>query len=489
MEKLKSSLYNVLTEVKETNEWLLYNILTGGIEILTAEEGRFLYEIPENKSFDVDLLTDELQIVVQALKNKGYLINSEIDEVEKYSLLYKSKQERFFSGTEKSITLTIGTTITCNMGCAYCYEFEKPNKSLRDPKIMDALIIYLEDMIQKSPVNNWLNLIVTWYGGEPLINKSAIAELTPMLMELCEKHSIVYSAKIITNGILLTPDTWRLLKDNHVTNAQITIDGSQETHDISRPLKNGNASNYTQILENISKKPAEINVTIRINTDNKIAATMPKFFSDLNDYGIWPQMHSSISLSPSWLRTYPDANETDVSGRMTNDDFFRYLLDFRQSKLRLYNFWAHTQNLKKARLSWLLPSLQDECATWTSQYSLVIDPVGNIHKCWETIHEEQKAATSVFEKYDSRDFTSYMAYDRCELNAICRNCKFLPVCDQLTCSYEVLKHHDSPPPSCTAWKNNTEDILKLQYLNMVNYPEEFAAPENMMKENTGHSNK
>lgn len=488
MEYLKLSHYSVLTHVPETSEWLLYNTLNNGVEILTDEEGKFLQEVSEEQSFAAAAY-GKFANEIEYLKKREYIVDADIDEVQRYSDRYKAKQHVFLNSPERSITLTIGTTITCNMGCAYCFEFHKPNKSLRDVKVMDALLVYLEDMVRKSPVEKWLKLIVTWYGGEPLINKQTIAELTPRLLEFCEQHNMEYNAKIITNGVLLTDEAWQILKDARVDMAQITVDGAAETHDVSRPLKNAKGENYHKIMQNISRKPDSIHVVIRINTDKKIAATIPRLFQDLYDYGIWPQKFQSVTLSPSWLRTYAEANENDTSGRMSNDDFFDYLQYFRRMKVDLYNSWAVTMDLPQAKLSWSLPSLQDECNTWVSPYSLVIDPDGNIHKCWETIHEDKKAVTSVFDKYDQNNFVNYMAYDRCELNSICRNCKYLPVCDKLTCSYEVLKHKDVPPPTCTPWKSNAEKYLKTQYLEMINHPDRMAAPVNSSKENTGHSNK
>jgi uncharacterized protein len=488
MEQLKMSHYNILTQVAETSEWLLYNVLNSGIEILTEEEGIFLSDLSRMESFSPSSY-GQFKDVIEYLKSHEYMVDANLDEVQKYSEMYKSKQQQFLHSPEKSITLTVGTTITCNMGCAYCFEFHKPNKSLRDMKVIDAIITYIQDMIDKSPVSKWISLIVTWYGGEPLINKQSILDLTPKLLKLCEENNIEYSARVITNGILLTDSAWQLLKDSHVSTAQITIDGAEETHNISRPLKSSNGENYTQILKNIARKPKEIHVSIRINTDEKIAATMPRFFQDLYDYGIWPQMSQSVNLAPSWLRTYEEAKEGETSGRMTNDEFFNYLQEFRHVKFNLYNQWAALMNLPKAKLSWILPSLKDECNTWVSPYSLVIDPDGNIHKCWETIHEDKKAVTTVFDSYDQKSFVDYMAYDRCELNAICRNCKFLPVCEQLSCSHEVLKHKDAPPATCTPWKMNTAKFLKSQYLELINNPDEMAAPFNSLKENTGHSNR
>src|SRR5690606_38706722 len=153
---------------------------------------------------------------------------------------------------------------------------------------------YIEDMILKSPVNKWINFHVTWFGGEPLVNKRAIEMLTPRFLEIRHKYQIKYQAHIITNGILLTDDTWNFLVRNQVYNAQITIDGAREIHDSNRPLKATGQENYFKILENLSKIPSEISANIRMNFDRKVVGSLKFFFSDLEKHEIWPQKFKNI---------------------------------------------------------------------------------------------------------------------------------------------------------------------------------------------------
>jgi uncharacterized protein len=129
---------------------------------------------------------------------------------------------------------------------------------------------------------------------------------------------------------------------------------------------------------------------------------------------------------------------------------------------------------------------QSTCATWASPISLVIDPNGNIHKCWETIHDDTLAPTTIFQDYNPEDFKSYSSFNRYNHSEVCRNCKFLPVCDKISCSYEALR---STVPQCTEWKYKTESYIKEQYLRMKNMPETITTPEAADAINSGHSNK
>lgn len=487
MKKLKNSFYNVLVPVSETNEYLIYNLVSGGLERLDWEEGTFLESL-QLKGSSVQLFEgDPNQFNLESLRSKGFLVDEKLDEKGCYEDFYHRKKEILYDKEEASINLTVGTTIVCNMGCPYCFEFVKPNKSLTDEENLRAIIYYLQDMILKSPVKIWKSLNVTWYGGEPLINKNAIAKLTPMLKKLCQENNMAYSANIITNGILLTAANWSLLVDNDVSNVQITIDGPQQTHEKSRPLKGKkDKKNYFQILENLSEMPKNIKASIRINTDKEIAACIDDLLRDFDIFGLWPMKYDQITFKTAWLRTYEEAAEENIENRFEVDDFFDFQENFRWKLLTRYNHWAEKQNLPKAKLRWNLPEIQDECATWVSPYSLVVDADGNIHKCWETIHDDKEAISHVSQGYKLDLHRPYMKYDRTELNAECASCKFLPVCDKLSCSHQAIK---DGKPECTSWKTKTGESLKQQYLLTVQHPDLISFPKHHSLENTGHSNK
>lgn len=482
---LKASHYNVLVPVPEEGEFLLYNTLSGGVELLGQTEGELVARITDAGAIESSGAEDQKSLL-DYLSGKGYLVPYERDEIKELHDSYARNQSTLFQREEGSIALTIGTTIVCNMGCPYCFEFVKPNKSLKADELTDSIINYLESMIRISPVKVWRNLGVCWYGGEPLINKRAIEKLTPRLRAFCAEHNMHFSAKIITNGLLLNEATWGILQQAGVDHAQITIDGAKEVHDKYRPLKQRNGKNYERILENIAAKPDDIGVTIRVNVDKQVASTFGTFFQDLKEYGIWPQKHKSVTVDTAWLRSYAEAGD-DLSGRLSNEDYFEVEQDFRRMKLKLYNEWAVENGRRPGKLQWVMPKLQEDCATWVSPYNIVLDPEGNIHKCWETIHDDKGKVAHVSEEFDIAPFKEYMAFNRSSYNPICTTCQYLPVCDKVSCSYEALKNGKPP---CTYWKTKTAPSLKEQYLLLKHNPDAIASPENLgLMTGSGHANK
>ena len=482
MELFKSNPYNILIPVEETKEFLLFNTLTGGIEVLDGEEGVLLAELFCLSYFSRDSFGDK-EYIFEYLQEREYILGESkniVDVFEKYTADNQFKN----SGT---IFLTIGTTITCNMGCPYCFEFVKPNHTLKDDKVKKQTVDYIEQIILNAD-RKIHTLSVTWYGGEPLINVKAIIDLSAGFIELTKRHGVGYEANIITNGIYLTAENVQTLIDCKVTSAQVTIDGAKKEHEKKRPLKQKGGENYFKILKNLSVIPESLRINVRVNVDKEVADSIENMLDDFNAFTIWPHKHRQFSFDPAWLRSYEEIKITDdvKETRMHVDEFFEFKQNFRLSLVRRLNAWAKKNNSKRARLKWDLPKYQSTCATWASPVSLVVDPNGFIHKCWETIHDDSRAPSSVFESYNPEIFASYSSFNRYTHSPVCRNCKYLPVCDKISCSHEAIKN---TVPQCTEWKYKTESYLREQYLRMKNEPDTIVAPESADAINTGHSNK
>jgi uncharacterized protein len=482
MKKIKTNPYNFLIPIVEENEFLLYNSLSGGLEVFGHQEGSLFSEIMSFTYYEY-YADDSNFAFIEYLLSKEYLLPFDVD-VKK---LFSKHVEKHQYKKAKTINLTIGTTITCNMGCSYCFEFVKPNHTLKSNIVKEHIAKYVEQIIDQSK-GEIETLSVTWYGGEPLINVQAIKDLSEKLIDLSLKKKLKYEGNIVTNGIYLTEDNVRLLNEFNVHSIQVTIDGAKEFHDKKRPLKQKNKRNYEVILENLSKIPndSKFGINIRMNIDKEVADSASTMLDDFNFYKIWPHKYNLVKFTPAWLRTYEeiDTSEEELELRMDIDEFFEFKQKFREELVNRYNSWAVLNKKKKAKLKWDLPMYQSVCPTWASPSSLTIDPNGNIHKCWETIHDESKAPSTVFENYSPEPFIPYSSFNRYEHNEVCTSCKFLPICDTISCSHEAI---NSKIPKCTGWKYKLEDYLEGQYLKLKYNPELIANPKNELVENTGHT--
>jgi uncharacterized protein len=487
MKRIKFSHYNELIPVDSTDEYLLYNIFTGGLHVLDKETGKVVGQLAELPGFSPEEYPQAMTELRQ-LEEGGFFVPYETDERKLYQDRYFADQLSKFSNYAH-IGVTIGTTITCNMGCPYCFEVVKPNKSLRDPSVVKGMVNYIENMINKAPTKGWNELSVIWYGGEPLINREAIRLLSESFIPLCEKYNIPYEASIITNGILLDKETWQFLKAYGVKNVQITIDGAREVHEKYRPLKNPKGSNYEKILENLSMMPRDMNATIRVNTDKNVAASLGQLLDDLRSYGIWPQRHKSVSIKLAWLRAYKGADTASMP-MMTQDEFFAAEHAFRCLMIEKFSEWPGSHGNPLPRLKWKFPEKQSDCATYVSPYFFTFDPEGNIHKCWETVHvSDHSSGHTVFEDWNPDDFRKYLDYSRTKVHPVCYDCKYNPVCEGLSCAYDALLTMEEGNFPCTAWKTQLPSYFRQMYEMMKEHPDRVAISSPKDTSHQTHANK
>ena len=487
MEKLKQSFYNELIPVEETKESLLYNIVTGGLTVVNQAVSAVLKSVSDQPHFSISEYA-EVEEELWDLHESGFLVDYHTDERAQYQANYIKTQDQKFRNNSH-IGLTIGTTILCNMGCPYCFEVVKPNKTLRDEKVIDGIGDYIEGMINTADVQHWSSLSIIWYGGEPLINKEAIEKLSERFVQMSAQYDIPYSASIISNGILLDKDTWQFLKKNQVTDVQITIDGAKEVHNKYRPLKNAKGKNYEKILENLSVMPLGMNATIRVNTDRQVANSLEQLLDDLYSYGIWPQRYDAVSIDLAWLRSYEGADTSGLAS-LSNEEFFDIRHEFRMLQSKRFNNFAEANGMPSAKVKWHLPSKQSDCATYVSPYFFTFDPEGTIHKCWETVHDTKKSSgTDVFKRWNPDDFKRYLDYSRTKVHPVCYNCKFNPVCEGLSCAYDTLESLKEEEFPCTPWKAKLPDYFKKMYAMMQERPNEVLFSQQKENELQTHSNK
>ena len=129
-------------------------------------------------------------------------------------------------------------TNKCNMQCRYCYQGEKSDKTMT----FETAKVSIDKAVQ----NNEL-VTVSFFGGEPLLNKQLLYDIVNYCEKLKKqtKHQILYS--ITTNGTLADYEFVKFCKKNKIL-VGISIDGNKESHDLNRMTKDG-SSTYEKTLD------------------------------------------------------------------------------------------------------------------------------------------------------------------------------------------------------------------------------------------------
>lgn len=457
-QQYKISHFSFSIPIYEHNETLIFNSLTGGTMTLSNKEEELFQKLSGLNYFKPGEFLPSEQNIIKTWIDKDYIIEKETDEqnfCKETISSYLSNRKKLKSDI---LSFTILPTDACNMACAYCFENNKKSKKFDNKKI-DLLEDFIKDILSKDKERILKKLHIVWYGGEPLLGKNSIEKLTQKFNTICAIYNLEYSSTIVTNGILLTKETWAFLQKSKITDVQITLDGIKEIHDKRRPLKS-KGRNFEQILDNISQMPQGIDLCIRVNTDKLIAKSFSEFLKQLDNYQIWPHRYKDIKIDIRPLRTYSYNNEKEVSDRIPFDSFDSILHDLRKQKLKYFNAWAEKNNVKKGKLEFRLPKniLNDLCQTIYNPYSMVVDPEGYIYNCWEYIGDKEKQLFSIEEHYDKNKVLENRNIDSV-LEDKCYTCKFLPVCSNISCPRAMFELGQ-----CLFNEEQFKQDIKKQYL-------------------------
>lgn len=142
------------------------------------------------------------------------------------------------------LSLILLPTERCNFRCTYCYEDHEAGRM--SPRVVGAIKALLD---RRAPTLRSLH--ISWFGGEPLLAKQTIREISGHAAALARRDApLAYSANMTTNGYLLDAEYARELVDLGVTFFQISLDGPPAVHDRSRIKANGDGS-FARIWDNL----------------------------------------------------------------------------------------------------------------------------------------------------------------------------------------------------------------------------------------------
>lgn len=187
-----------------------------------------------------------LENVPESLINKGIITTTET-EIE----LLKKLKEQIKDKQFQSLYLISSTS--CNLDCDYCFYRSSSSKSLNHRQNMSIdiakkAILDFKKIVQNNLKNSDYWQQVTFYGGEPLLNKNMIYQAIPFVRKNFDKDT---NLVINTNGVLIEKNDIKLFKDNDVE-VQISLDGDREKHDLHRKTQNGEPT-YNVVLNNMKR--------------------------------------------------------------------------------------------------------------------------------------------------------------------------------------------------------------------------------------------
>ncbi|MGB9485482.1 MAG: radical SAM protein [Terriglobia bacterium] len=172
---------------------------------------------------------------------------------------------RDYFTTSEILHLAILPTEKCNFRCVYCNQTFLVGAMKRETVegIQSLLISRKRDLKQ---------LIISWFGGEPLLAYSTIVGLMAFIAEYINVNGgPTLKSGMSTNGYLLTPDRLRTLAQLGVREYQVTLDGDTAEHNALRLALNG-VPTFDTIWKNLVEArdtDASFKMLIRLHVNRK----------------------------------------------------------------------------------------------------------------------------------------------------------------------------------------------------------------------------
>jgi len=124
--------------------------------------------------------------------------------------------------------------------------------------------------------------VLTFFGGEPLLNLPVMYHLAERCAALSEKRGVRQLINIITNGLLLTREVVDRLNPYGLNGIKITLDGDRDTHNRMRPLR-GKQGTFDRIIENVRQVADVVPITIGGNFDESSVDSYPDLLDFLKE--------------------------------------------------------------------------------------------------------------------------------------------------------------------------------------------------------------
>lgn len=421
---MKKSFYNIYQRIDSKN--VLYNTISGAVVVLDEEDAKLYNQI---SSLDKGKENGAKKKFMDDMIRGGFLIADEIDE----SAIIKQVTLNSRNSTN-SCAFTIAPTMACNFSCPYCFEKGRKYNTMNQGTINGVIEFINKSIDNLSDITNIGKFVsLSWYGGEPLLAPEIIKEITD---GIC-KEKIQFDASIVTNGFYLDKKMAMFLKALHIDHAQVTIDGPPKIHNERRCLQD-RKDTFFHILNNISEACEYISITIRINVDKNNMADIDEVLYHLDEFNLKGKVN--IYLAP-----VDNINGTFINSPcLAAQEFSEYEAAF------------YSKHICDGYTFIYLPSFNPDVCGAVCKDTFVIDPIGDLYKCWNEIGMKEYSCGNIYSNLMNENVKKWDTYDH-EFYEDCKSCKFLPIC-MGGCPYHNLKVGEK---RCMHIAYNYHDMLRL----------------------------
>jgi uncharacterized protein len=199
--------------------------------------------------------------------------------------------------------LIILPTEKCNFRCTYCYEDFELGKMSSENQMA------IKKFMSKRAANlDHMNL--SWFGGEPLLAKDVVLNLSRHAHQLSEEYGFKLTGGLTTNAYTLTVELFEELIALNQTHFQISLDGWKDVHDSTRKRADGGKTFNViwENLNNLKKVDGEFEIVLRIHISESNKESL---------FELCKHLHKNFSDDPRFSLNVQDIRDLGGKGGKT----------------------------------------------------------------------------------------------------------------------------------------------------------------------------
>jgi uncharacterized protein len=412
---------------------VLWNTLRGKMSVFNPEQRPAVEDLLRQRG-----TLGRKEGLIKYLADRGFLIKEGSREYREFQLDFGQQHYR-----NDTLQLILLASEDCNFRCTYCYEDFV--RGTMQPSVRAGVKNLLA---RRLPTMK--NLLISWFGGEPLYGWGAIAELAPHFLEVAEEHGLQYSSYMTTNAYLLTPEVADKLLAWRINSFQITLDGPEEFHDRSRPGRDGSGT-FATILSNLMSlrdRPDRFAVSIRINFDRNNSPHLAPFLDRLQqEFGGDQRFRVMFRAVGRW------GGSNDENLDVCGTDSSQVQLDLKAAAQR-----------RGLRLADDLRSVQgfgSSVCYAARPYNFIIGASGKVMKCTIDLDKQDRNVVGHLTEEGhlelDRDKFALWTEPAFESDKKCQKCVVLPVCQGMHCPQVRFDTGHSP---CTSLRKTYKHEMR-----------------------------
>jgi len=400
------SKYNIISKIKDSENYFIVNLLSQNADILTETEINEIEIFKNNNLYSSETIE-------QFIENK-YIVEPKDEEK-----LYRKKYLDFIDNRETDeVQLFFVPNYSCNFACTYCFqdEYNNPVYTIKN-EIVDAFFEYIK--------TNFANRkkYITVFGGEPLLFSPKQKVFLEYFFAKCNQNSIDIS--LVTNGYTVV-EYMDLLKTVKIREIQITLDGTETVHNKRRFLKGGQPT-FNKIVTGIDLcLENKINVNLRIVADKENIENLP----ELSQFSIDKKWTTSPYFKTQIGRNYElhhcQSSPDKLFSRVT---LYEKIYELVQKYPHILEFYKPAFSISKflSENNELPEPLFDSCPACKTEWAF--DFTGKIYSCTATVgksdevlgtfYPEITKKQDIIEQWESRDVTEIEDCKTCNLQLAC----------------------------------------------------------------------